>query len=220
MSLDARDIAKRAYRKLGSLASGDDPTAEEMADLFQALQGMLRSLAGTVIGPRLSPQAMTGSMQAENGGMYQAVLGAAANLTAPLNPKGGSRFGVADAAAAFGANPLTILRNGRLFQGAAANLPLAVNGFTGVWFFDPDTANWVLEQDLADLTTVPPYPDRLIDFLPDMLAVFFAGEVGADVLTQDVISLASSGLQAFARNYGRRGRNQIDPPAGFSLAKA
>lgn len=220
MSLTGRDISKRAYRKLGALASGDDPSAEEIADLFLALQGMLRGLHGTVIGTRLSPQSMTGSMQAENGGLYQAALTAASNLTAPLNPKSGARFGVADAAAQFTANPLTIKGNGRLIQGGAVDIVLNTNGATAIWFFDGDTANWVLEQDLADLTTVPPYPDRLVDFLPDMLAVFFAGEVEKDALSEDVVSLASSGLQAFARTYGRRGARQFDPPAGFSLAKA
>lgn len=220
MSLLPRDVMKRAYRKLGGLASGDDPAAEEGADLFMALNGMMRSLLGTVIGPRLSPQPMTGSIQAENGGVYQATNTFPSVLTAPPNPKSGSRFGVADTASNFGLYALTVNRNGRLLEGAAANVVLNTNGAARTWFFNGETANWVREADLATLDTAFPYPDALVAFLPDMLAVFFAGEVASDALSQDVISLASSGIQAFSRVYGRRGANQLDPPAGFSIKAA
>lgn len=220
MSLSCRDIINRAYRKLGSLEPGVDAEAEEMADGFIALNSMCRVLAGTVIGPRLSPQPMTTNLQAENGGFYQCALTSAATITAPANPKSGARFGLADAAACFAVNPLTINPNGRLLENSTTPPALATNGLSRIWFFDADTANWIREADLASVGVSPPYPDRLIDFMPDMLAVFMASEVEKDALGDDVVSLSSSGIQAFARTYGRRGRNQIDPPAGFSLKAA
>lgn len=218
MTLTCRDIIKRAYRKLGSLASGADPTPEEMTDGMTALTGLQRILHGNVIGPRLSPQSMTNSLQAENGGLYQLALANASTLTAPANPKGGSRFGIVDAAANLATFALTVGRNGRLLEGAPNDLNLAVNGTQRIWFFDPDSGNWVREADLASLDVSPPYPDRLIDFLPDMLAVFVSAEIDDNAITQDVVSLASEGIQAFARIYGRRGKNQLDPPAGFNIA--
>lgn len=212
MTLSARDIIKSGLRKLASLASGDDPTPEEMNDGFLALNRMLRALHGTVIGPRLSPQPMTATMQAENGGLYQlALAGGAATLTAPGNPKSGARFGVIDTAGNLATFPLTINRNGQLFQGVSSSPEFNTPGFSGIWFFDADTGNWSLEADLADVNKSPPYPERLVALLPDMFAVFISGEFGAE-LSPDVISGASLGMASFARVYGRRGRNGLDRP--------
>lgn len=217
MSLTGREIIKRAGRMNGVIATGDDPTAEEMADAFTALVTMLRALHGDVIGPRLSPQAMTAATQAENGGLYQAALSAGATLTAPLRPRNGSRFGIADVSANFSSNNATIARNGQLLEGTAASLTLNTNGTQRVWFFDADTGNWVREADLASVDVSPPYPDRLIAFLPAMLAVFVGPEFGGEI-RPDVVSAASLGMASFARNYGRRGRNQIDAPLGVAQA--
>lgn len=214
MSLTCRDIITIAYRKLGEVGSGDTPSSEEAADGFSALNNMVRALHGTVIGPRLSPQPFTATGQAENGGLYQCALSAATAIVAPLNPNGGTRFGVADVGLNFAANNLTINRNARLFEGVAANLVLNANGAQRVWFFDPDTGNWVREQDLASLDVSPPYPDRLVDLLPDMLAVFVAPQFDAEI-TPALAGAATLAMRAFAGNYGRRGRNQID--SGGSL---
>lgn len=217
MVMTGRDIIKRGYRKLGSIASGDDPSADELNDGFIALNSMMRALHGDVIGPRLAPQALTASLQAENGGLYQCNLAAPATLTAPLRPKNGARFGVIDTGANFATENLTIGRNGQLVQGSATNLVLSASGFSGVWFFDADTGNWALEADLANVDTSPPYTTRLISFLPDMLAVFMAGEFGGE-LRPDVIATANTGMLSFARTYSRRGRNQLDAPLGVGLA--
>lgn len=218
MSLTGRDVIKRAARMNGAIASGDDPNADELADAFMALNTMARALHGDVIGPRLSPQSMTGATQAENGGLYQAALTAAVTLTAPLRPRNGSRFGIVDVSANFVTYNATIARNSQLLEGAASNLTLSTNGAQRVWFFDSDTGNWVREADLASVDTVPPYPDRLLAFLPAMLAVFVGPEGGVEI-RPDVVATAQLGMQSFARNYGRRGRNQADAPIGVGAAQ-
>lgn len=217
MSLSGRDIIKRAERLLGALTSGDDPEAPELNDAFGSLKSMLRGLHGTVIGPRLASQPFTVSAQAENGGLYQCALSGAATLTAPLQPKGGSRFGAVDVNANFSSNNLTVARNGQLLEGAASNVTMSTNGQAKVWFFDTDTGNWVLEADLATVDTVPPYPDRLLAYLPPMFAVFLAAEYGGEPPRPEVLGTAEMGIKAFARNYGRRGRNQLDAPFGMAV---
>lgn len=216
MSLTGRDIIKRGMRLLGALSTGDDPSADELTDALIALNTMIRSLHGTVIGPRLSPKAMTTSMQAENGGNYQVKLAAPAQLTAPLQPRNGARFGAVDVAANFNTQNLTIIPNGQLFAGVPGNTVLNVAGAQNVWFFDADTGNWILEADLASLDVSPPYPSRLISFLPYMFAVEMAAEFGSEI-RPDVVAMAGEGQAAFARNYARRGRNQTDAPIGVSI---
>lgn len=214
MSLTARDVMKRGLRLIGGIASGDDPESDELTEAFVALNTMISAMFGTIIGPRLSPQPLTATGQAENGGLYQCALSAAATLTAPLKPRNGCRFGVVDVKANFATNNLTIAPNGQLFETSPNNLVLSTNGSIRRWFFDGATGNWNREADLANLDTSPPFPDPLIAYLPQMFAMAYAAEIGGTVLSADTLELAKEGRMAFARTYSRRGRNQGDAPFG------
>lgn len=180
MSLTVRDVIKRSGRLHGCWASGDDPTADEAADALISINSLKRALFGTVIGPRLSPLALTGSAgQAESGGEYQLPSGAF-TLTAPLNPRSGARFGVVDANLGWTANPLTINRNGRLINGTNGNYLISTAGQNTRFWFRGDTGDWIIEGDFANLDQAIEFPDPLIAYLPNMLAVVIAAEYGAD----------------------------------------
>ena len=213
-----RDVIKRAARLNGSIATGDDPSSDELADAMLTLNIMKRALFGTVIGTRLSPQDCSGltSIQAENGGEYQ-IPSVGFIVTAPSNPRSGARFAVADANLTFATYTCTVARNGRLLEGAAANLVLSTNGDNRRWWFRGDTGSWVREADYVTADDVIEFPEALIAYMPNMLAVAMAAEYGAD-LRQDIIAGAAEGRQAFARQYARRGRNMVDAPIGVETA--
>jgi hypothetical protein len=211
MSLTVRDVIKRANRLMGALATGDDPTADELNDALISYNSMVRSMFGTVLGPRLSSLTAALSITAEPGGLYQ-VGSAAVTITLPAQPRSGARVGVNDANLGLSSNVCTVNRNGRLLEGAAANLTLNTNGTSRVWFYRGDTGNWVREAD-ALIDDIPYFPDPLIAYLPDMLAVYVSGEYGSDI-RPDTVAKALEGRQAFARTYSRRGRNQADAPVG------
>jgi len=216
MSLTVREVIDRAGRLHGCWAAGDEPTGDEAADALISINSLKRAMFGTIIGPRLSPLALTGvAGQAENGGEYQIPAGAAFTLTAPLNPRSGARFGVVDAGLDFGTNALTIAPNGRQINGAAANYVIDSSGTNARFWFRGDTGNWILEADFPSLDSAIEFPDPLIAYLPYMLAVVIAAEYGAD-LRSDVIAMADEGRTAFARSYARRGANQLDAPIGVS----
>lgn len=211
MSLTCRDVIKRSGRLHGAWADDDDPTASEADNALLALNSMQRALFGTIIGPRLSPQSPSGNLaQAENGGQYL-IPAASFTLTAPLNPRSGARFAVVDGNLNFATNSLTVVRNGRLLEGAAANLVLNTAGDDRQWFFRGDIGSWTREADFADLDVVPYYPDELIAYLPYMLAVVIAAEYGGEI-RPDVSAGNAEGRTSFARVYARRGRNAADPP--------
>jgi len=209
-----RDVINRAARLNGSIATGDVPSADELNDAMLSLNIMKRAMFGTLIGTRLSPQDCSGlnAAQAENGGEYQ-IPAAAFVLTAPLNPRSGARFGVVDAALNFATNNCTVLGNGRLLNGAAANQVLSTNGQNVRFWFRGDTGSWIEEFDYVTPDDTIEFPEALIAYMPNMLAVAIAAEYGVD-LRQDIVAGAAEGRQAFARQYARRGRNQIDPPIG------
>ncbi|MEO8925902.1 MAG: hypothetical protein ABI306_01950 [Caulobacteraceae bacterium] len=218
--LTVRDVIKRAGRLDGTIATGDDPSSDELNDAMVALNTMKRAMFGTFIGVRLSPQDCTGLLtkQAENGGEYQ-IPAAAFTLIAPSNPRSGSRFGVVDANLNFATNNCIVSRNGRLLNGAAANLTLATNGQNIRFWFRGDTGNWVEEADYVTADDAIEFPAALVAYMPYMLAVANAGEFGTE-LRPDIVAAASEGRQAFARQYARRGRNQADKPIGVDLGDA
>ena len=213
MPLSVRDVILRSGRLHGCWSSGETPTADEAADALTAFNGLKRALFGTVIGPRLGAQVLTGiSGQAETGGEYQ-IPPVAFTLAAPAAPRAGARFGVVDANRSFGAAPCTIVRGGRLIAGAAADHVLATAGANTRFWFRGDAGDWVLEADWPSLDSAIEFPDPLIAWLPAMLALALAAEYGAE-LRPDVVAAAQGGRAAFARAYGRRGRNMLDPPLG------
>ncbi len=163
MSLLVRDVIKRAMRMQGALASGADPNADEATDYLLALNTMKRAMFGTLIGPRLSPQSVTGaSGQAERGGLYQVNVAAAFALSAPATPRAGSRFGVADAGFSFLTYPCSVLGNGQLINGVTTAYVMNVNGQSARFWFRADTGNWILEADYVAITDPIEFPDPLI----------------------------------------------------------
>lgn len=220
MSLNVRDVIRRSMRMTGSLSSGNDPNADEMADALIALNGMKRAMFETFIGPRMSPVfAPLTFAQAENGGEYQIPPGNGFVLVAPLNPRSGSRFGVVDVGLGFATNTCIIQRNGRLIEGAAVNIVLETAADNRRWWFRGDAGNWVREADYLTPDDAIEFPDALIAYLPYMLAVAIAAEFDAE-LRPDIVAGAQEGRAAFARQYGRRGRNALDPPIGVGGARA
>jgi hypothetical protein len=218
MSMTCRDAISRMMRLLGALGSGDEPTAEEMADAMTAFNNLKASWFGTLIGARLSQQSVaTGSpdVQAENGGEYAIPPGLAYTVTAPLNPRAGNRFGVIDAGLGFATNACAVSGNGRLINGGAGNISLNAAGQSARFWYRPDTGDWIEEADWTDPSDVIEFPEEVSTYFPYMLAMVFAAELNTE-LRQDVIAADQLGRTIMARTYGARGRNTLDQPLGSS----
>ena len=84
MSLTVLGVVARSFRLLGTLAAGATPDADDGAVALVAFNAMKRAWMGTLIGPRLSPIALSGAAGlAESGGDYQVPAGARFTLTPP-----------------------------------------------------------------------------------------------------------------------------------------
>jgi hypothetical protein len=215
MSLDVRDVITRAMRLNGSVASGETPTADEMADGLEAFNTLKRSWFGTLIGGRLTQQQVYASI--ENGGEYVILPLTAETLITPVNPRSGARFGVVDGTLSFGTYHCTIVPQDSLLEGASAPLVLLTDGDNRRWWYRGDTANWVREADWTDPSDAIEFPDALIAYFPYMLAVVIAPEFNTEVRA-DVIAGAVEGRQALARAYAPRGRNPVETPLGLPQA--
>ena len=218
MSLTVLGVISRAFRLMGMVAAGETPDADDAAVGLIAFNAMKRAWFGTLIGPRLSPIALTGtSGQAETGGEYQIPGGAAFILTAPSNPRAGARFGAVDTGLDFDSHPLTVRRNGRRLNGAASDLTIATPGAAARWWFRGDAGDWVAEADSPSLSSAVEFPDPAIAYMPYMLAVALAAEFAAD-LTPEVQAGNLEGRAVLARMYGRRGVAGQDRPLGLYAA--
>lgn len=128
MSQNLLAIVSRALRLIGQLEGAATPPGDQSADLLAAANAMKRGWFGTLIGPRLSPFAISGATgQAESGGEYLIGGTAAMTLGAPANPRPGARFGVVDGGVGFAAHNLTVSGAGALIGGAATAV-LNTNG--------------------------------------------------------------------------------------------
>jgi hypothetical protein len=218
MSLNVLGVIQRAMRLVGHLAGGVTPDATSSADALTAFNAMKRAWYGTLIGPRLSPVALSGiSGQAENGAECLIPGGAAFTLAAPGAPRSGDRFGAVDAGLAWTAFPLTVTHAGVLMNGAAANTTVSTAGQNTRWWFRGETGNWVIEADFTSLTQAIEFPDPVIAYMPYMLAQAMAGE-WASQLSPEVEAAALEGRQVLARLYGRRGRANAEGPLGLPAA--
>jgi hypothetical protein len=224
MSLNVGQVINRALRMHGVIADGEEPAASIGSDMLVAANAMKRAWFGTLIGPRMSPQAFAGTTgQAENGGEYSVPGGAAFSVSAPLNPKAGARFGVIDGAADFGTYNCTVSGNGRLIApiagaGAAGSTTVMnANGQFARWWFRGDNGTWTLEQDWPLLTSAIEFPDPIIAYMPYMLAAQIASEFGADI-TPEMGQGAMEGREALARSYARRGIAGLDQVIGLAGA--
>lgn len=218
MSIAVREILQRASRINGALANGDDLQAAEATNALTAYNNMTRGYHGTLIGVPLFPVSFTAAATVEPGSANMCALTAAATLTLPANPKGGTRVGWADVKANFATYNLTVNLNSRLYASAATALVESTNNTNKIVWFNPETGNWVLEADATiDATCV--YPDSISGYLPEMLAVHAVSEYGGEV-RQEVIARALEGREAFARVLGRKGRNQANAPLTASNMRA
>lgn len=211
-----REAIERALRLLGALGAGDAPTAEEMADALTAFNALKASWMGTLIGGRMSAQAVAAgnpNVQAENGGEYPIPAGMAYRVTAPREPASGVRFGVVDVGLAFGTTPCTVDPAGRLINAASGPLTLGTSGLGGRWWYRGDTGGWIPEGDWTDPADAIEWPEALSAWFPYMLAMALAAEFNTDV-RQDVVAADQLGRAVMARTYGPRGRNVLEQPLG------
>lgn len=220
MTQTANNIITRMLQIHGQLPDGAVASGALASDMLTALNEVKRSMFGAEIGSKLSPQAVAGNtVQAENGGEYAIPGGAAAYVTAPLNPRGGDRFGVVDAGLAWSAYPLTVNPNGRLIQTSLGgtttngNVTLSTAGNNTRWWYRGDTATWLPEADWA-LTSVIEFPDTLTAYLPWLLAVAVGSDLGVDI-TEYTAGLAQEGRAKFRMIYGRKlPPAPVPPPQG------
>jgi hypothetical protein len=113
---------------------------------------------------------------------------AAFTITLPETPNDGARFQLIDAGAAFATRNVTVDANGRLIEGATADITASTNGFNRTWFYRGDLADWKRISALA-IGDEFPFPEAVDDAFIIMLAMRLAPRFRKTVRPETLASL-------------------------------
>lgn len=185
-----RQLINRALRMLRVIASGETPTADELADALSAYNAMISSMRGHGVGPALRP------MIRENGYAVAGGLYDEAALITPLKPFDGARFGVSGACTV--TTDLTI-------EGGSVSVPT-------VWFYRADKREWIFEA-FAAVEDDPQFPEEFHEGLAALLAVRMP-EYGAE-LTPQIVGLADECMSNLMQRY----RPRINPGCDLGVLR-
>lgn len=182
-----RTIITRAEEALAVVGNNRNLRPSDAAMALELLNTIVEGVFGAGVGGGLTDDEIT-SAETVAVDTRAIVSGhsAAFTITLPESPRDGSRFQLVDAGAGFTARPVTVARNGRLLEGAAANITANTNGFNRTWFYRADLGDWKRLTALAINDTFP-FPASVEQTFALMLAfelapsfrVSFSPEAGA-----------------------------------------
>jgi len=186
--MEVRQLITRALRMLRVIASGETPTADELADALSAYNAMIASMRGHGVGPALRPMVLDNGY-ATPGGLYDD-----AALITPLKPFDGARFGVSGACEV--TTDLTI-------EDGSVSVPT-------VWFYRADMREWIVEAPATE-DDEPQFPEEFHEGLAALLAVRMP-DYGAS-LTPQIVALADECLSNLTQRY----RPRINPGCDYGV---
>lgn len=182
-----RDIIKEGYREGGLIQIGTEPTASQLSEGLNSLQGVVKSLFGNELGDPLydvlygtsginRSEALHRDYSSEIRATYAPLnIRLVSRLTAPTTvylspqPRDGSRFAVIDSAGNFSSNSLTLDGNGRKIEDSSS-VTLSTDGDRKEWFYRADLGQWVLVSDLT-VDGDSPFPREFDTYLSIKLAL-------------------------------------------------
>lgn len=191
-----REIVRAAYEEIGALV-GTEPDARDGELGMRRLNALIAGLCGMGIGEPLADLFVSESRALPSN--CRAVVGAGGlTLALPAEPQDGCRVGVVLA----GSGPVTLARNGRLLEGAAADLTVASRR---TWFYRADLGDWRAVDEALSLGDDFPFPAATEEAFTVLLALRLAPAAGPSLPaeSQTVVQRALSTLRTRYRQKAR-----------------
>lgn len=175
-------IIKRAYRESNLIALGFDPSTAQNTEGLELLASMVAGVFGFDTGEKLHDWTVgtVGQEDPDNSWTEQdwkyprsnsRILLAhttAQTIYLPEDPDNGARIQIVDVHGALATYNVTLNGNGRSIQSALTQV-LNTNDLVRTWFYNADTADWVIVQGLA-LAVEMPFPTEFDDYFIIKLA--------------------------------------------------
>jgi hypothetical protein len=218
-------IINDAYRETNLIARGASENAVGQEEALRLLNRYIESLFGNEIGDNvqemlfgqnsnIDPTTYNNEFQyfVENWYLpvgYRLKLNLDETKTIKLapNPQDGDLFAIVDASHNLASYPLTIQGNGSHIQGATQFIA-NTNGYSAIWFYRADKANWKRVTDLL-LTDESPFPKAFDDLLIIGLAMRLDPRNGLN-LSDISMSRYANVLKKFRARYSPAKEKSVD----------
>jgi hypothetical protein len=207
----ATEIITKAAARLRIVPEGQSLPAYHHSRLLAELGDMVAELPTQGVGGALYDEPLTATgLTLKEPTRLVCNLSAALTITLPLRPWDGFRFAVVDAGANFATYNVTLARNGRLIDGAAANGTLSTNGQVASYFYRADLGDWKAEGAITAASATIPYPQEFDSALAAMLAMRTWTELGADMPPATLVQESTDGLIRMQARYKQRRLASVD----------
>ena len=201
------EIVRRAMVEFKSLASTENAQAAEALDGMAYLNSFINGLLGNGIGHDLTDLIFEESDEVDANSRVLIAATASMAVTLPETPKNGDRVQIIDLSGNFATYPVTLARNGRRLESAAANLTLNTNSLDRTWIYRADIASWERVSPL-ELTDDLPFPDD--EAFVYELAFRFCSPFG-EALTPQALSARDTSLKRLLARYFSIGSLSFEP---------
>lgn len=218
-------IITDAYRETNLIARGSTETLSEQTEALRLLDRYIEALFGNEAGDPLMDM-----LYGKNANIDAAVynnefeifvnnwylpagfrlklnLSETKTIKLTPNPENGAMFGIVDASNNLASFPLTLDGNGSLIEGVT-DLTVATNGYTGVWFYRADKANWQRISNL-EVTDESPFPKEFDDLLIIGLAMRLDPRNGSGINPMSMERYGSM-LKKFRGRYSQVVEKSVD----------
>lgn len=218
-------LITQGYRESNLIARGATESAGEQAEGLILLGNYILSLFGNEAGDPLVPvlYGVNSNVDKSNyndsfetyvndwyippGYLVKLNLDNPKTVRLKPNPEDGATFGIVDASHNLSTNPLTILGNGSHIQGATQRV-ININGYSAVWFYRADKANWHRVTNLL-VTDESPFPKEFNDLLSIGLAMRLDPRNG-DGISQLSVSRYNEVMSKFKAKYSQTREMGLD----------
>lgn len=201
------DIITDAYRESNLIGKGVVPDETEQTDGLRRLQAVVDSTAGFEVGESLQDW----PIGLNNVDVYPPFYNAwnqeiwmrplenvrllidtsiTQTIEFPMQPNDGARMAVVDVSGQLATYPITLSGNGRLIDGADS-VVLNMDGFTTLYFYRADLANWVTVSPIA-LDGTFPFPPEFDDAFVTMLAMRLNPRYGRALSAETTAALTNA----------------------------
>ena len=166
-----RNIIRSAMLEIKALASGEEPTADELSDGLERLQGIVNGLLGNGVGTSLADVDVAADSTLLPDTRAIVAQSAAITLTFPATPANGQRVQIIGD---FATHNATLDGNGRTIPAVT----LSSDATNNTYIYIADTASWALISPLTADSDLPINDDEFFTLeLGKRLVPMFGGQM-------------------------------------------
>lgn len=219
MPFTTTDVVERAAGHLSIRTEGRGLTAFEGDTLLSYLNDIFARVNAFTGGVDYQDVEVTSDHRARRQQRILVTGPSAITIFLPNNPVDGMKVNIVDVGANFGSTPITVNRNERLIEGAAANHLLNVSGANVVYTYREDSSSWKALNTVMTLGVEVPLPQEFMGHLGAWVACEAWLEFrGGQPVPQQLFERADDGERCIRARFAPDMTAILDPFFSYDLS--